>query len=106
MVAIRVNNLRAKVPENDYSWLVRSNKNRPDKELKVRFPLLPSSVTLTNREREVLELLVEGLTNRAISERLSVSLETVKSHVHHIVQKMHVKDRTQAAVIATRQQWL
>ncbi|HEY1352270.1 MAG TPA: hybrid sensor histidine kinase/response regulator transcription factor [Ktedonobacteraceae bacterium] len=74
--------------------------------LKARFPLTRSSAILTEREREVLHLLVDGLTNRAISERLSVSLETVKSHVHHIMQKMHVKDRTQAAVLATRQQWL
>ena len=74
--------------------------------LKARFPLTQSSAILTEREREVLRLMVDGLTNRAISERLSVSLETVKSHVHHIMQKMHVKDRTQAAVIATKQQWL
>jgi signal transduction histidine kinase/DNA-binding CsgD family transcriptional regulator len=74
--------------------------------LKARFPLTHCSAILTEREREVLHLLVDGLTNRAISERLSVSLETVKSHVHHIMQKMHVKDRTQAAVLATRQQWL
>lgn len=74
--------------------------------LKARFPLTHSSAILTEREREVLHLLVDGLTNRAISERLSVSLETVKSHVHHIMQKMHVRDRTQAAVLATRQQWL
>lgn len=74
--------------------------------LKARFPLTQSSAILTDREREVLRLMVEGLTNRAISERLSVSLETVKSHVHHIMQKMHVKDRTQAAVVATKQRWL
>ncbi len=74
--------------------------------LKARFPLTQASAMLTEREREVLSLLVDGLTNRAISERLSVSLETVKSHVHHIMQKMHVKDRTQAAVVATRQRWL
>lgn len=74
--------------------------------LKARFPLTQSSAILTEREREVLRLMVEGLTNRAISERLSVSLETVKSHVHHIMQKMHVKDRTQAAVVATKQRWL
>ena len=61
---------------------------------------------LTNREREVLRLMAEGLTNRAIAEKLSVSTETIKSHVHHIMQKMHVNDRTQAAVLAARQQWL
>jgi DNA-binding NarL/FixJ family response regulator len=50
--------------------------------------------------------MAEGLTNRAIAEKLSVSTETIKSHVHHIMQKMHVNDRTQAAVLAARQQWL
>lgn len=83
-----------------------SSKPGEGTTLKARFPLASSSALLTEREREVLRLLVEGLTNRAISEHLSVSLETVKSHVHHIMQKMHVKDRTQAAVVATRQQWL
>jgi len=74
--------------------------------LKARFPLGPSSTVLTEREREVLRLLVEGFTNRAIAEALSVSVETVKSHVHNVMQKMHVKDRTQAAVVATKQHWL
>ena len=74
--------------------------------LKARFPLSQSSAVLTEREREVLRLMVDGLTNRAISEQLSISLETVKSHVHHIMQKMQAKDRTQAAVIATKQRWL
>ena len=74
--------------------------------LKATFSLTMPAMILTQREREVLRLLVEGSTNRAIAEALSVSIETVKSHVHHIMQKMHAKDRTQAAVIATRQRWL
>lgn len=74
--------------------------------LKARFPLTTPAPMLTKREQEVLRLLVEGSTNRAIAKQLSVSVETVKSHVHHIMQKMHVKDRTQAAVVATRQHWL
>ena len=74
--------------------------------LKARFPLLPLAESLTNREREVLRLLVDGSTNRMIAVKLSVSIETVKSHVRHIMQKLHVKDRTQAAVMATKQQWI
>ena len=74
--------------------------------LKARFPLLPLAASLTNREREVLRLLVDGSTNRIIAVKLSVSIETVKSHVRHIMQKLHVKDRTQAAVMATKQQWI
>ena len=74
--------------------------------IKARFPLALSPLALTNREREVLRLLVDGATNRAIAGKLSVSIETVKSHVHHIMQKLQVKDRTQAAVLATRKQWV
>ncbi len=74
--------------------------------VRAHFPLANSIQLLTSREHEVLRLIVEGLTNRAVAEKLSISLETVKSHVHHIMQKMQVKDRTQAAVLATRQGWL
>ncbi len=74
--------------------------------LKASFPLPALSTALTQREREVLRLLVDGSTNRAIAEQLFVSVETVKSHMHHIMQKLGVKDRTQAAVLAARQQWI
>lgn len=71
-----------------------------------RFSLAQSPAMLTSREREVLRLLADGATNRAIAGTLSVSVETVKSHVHHIMQKLQVKDRTQAAVLAARKQWV
>lgn len=74
--------------------------------IKARFLLAHPPVALTNREREVLRLLVDGATNRVIASELSISVETVKSHVHHIVQKLHVRDRTQAAVLAARKQWV
>ena len=74
--------------------------------IKARFTLAHPPVALTDREREVLRLLVDGATNRAIAAQLSISIETVKSHVHHIVQKLQVKDRTQAAVLAARKQWV
>ncbi|HEU0002668.1 MAG TPA: LuxR C-terminal-related transcriptional regulator [Ktedonobacteraceae bacterium] len=74
--------------------------------IKARFPLAHPPVALTGREREVLRLLVNGATNRVIASELSISVETVKSHVHHIVQKLQVKDRTQAAVLAARKQWV
>lgn len=60
------------------------------------------SVEITEREHDVLTLLVEGLSNSQIAERLSVSAETVKSHVSHILEKLNVSDRTQAAVKALR----
>ncbi len=60
-------------------------------------------VPLTHREVDVLELVVEGLTNKEIAKQLDISYETVKEHVHHILQKVGVTDRTQAAVWAIRQ---
>jgi DNA-binding NarL/FixJ family response regulator len=56
--------------------------------------------TLTARERDVLQLIVQGKTNREIAAALVVSPGTVKQHVEHILSKMGVSDRTQAAVRA------
>lgn len=55
---------------------------------------------LTPRELEVLRLLAQGRTNREIAERLVISAGTVKVHVEHIIAKLGVSDRTQAAVRA------
>jgi DNA-binding NarL/FixJ family response regulator len=59
-------------------------------------------VYLTKREREVLKQIVFGLTNKEIAQALGISYETVKEHVQHILQKLAVTDRTQAAVWAVR----
>ena len=55
---------------------------------------------LSPREREVLQLLTQGQTNREIAQNLIVSVSTVKIHVEHILAKLGVSDRTQAAVRA------
>ena len=60
-------------------------------------------VPLTQRESEVLKFLANGLTNKEIAGALSISYETVKEHVQHILRKIGVTDRTQAAVWAVRQ---
>ncbi|MBP89375.1 MAG: DNA-binding response regulator [Planctomycetaceae bacterium] len=57
---------------------------------------------LTRRERQVLTKLVDGLTNKQIAQELDISYETVKEHVQHILRKIAVTDRTQAAVWAVR----
>jgi DNA-binding NarL/FixJ family response regulator len=62
-----------------------------------------AEVALTKREREVLKQMAYGLTNREIAQSLEISYETVKEHVQHILQKIGVADRTQAAVWAVRQ---
>ena len=59
-------------------------------------------VPLTQRESEVLRQLAFGLTNKEIGQQLGISYETVKEHVQHILRKIGVSDRTQAAVWAVR----
>jgi DNA-binding NarL/FixJ family response regulator len=59
-------------------------------------------VPLTQRESEVLRQLAYGLTNKEIALALHISYETVKEHVQHILRKIGVSDRTQAAVWAVR----
>jgi DNA-binding NarL/FixJ family response regulator len=58
---------------------------------------------LSEREREVLGLLVEGLPNKLIARRLQISEKTVKSHLTRIFRELNVTDRTQAALWAERQ---
>lgn len=63
-------------------------------------PAKPSPTALTPREREVLQLVAEGQTNREIAGVLAISPGTVKTHVERIIAKLGVSDRTQAAVHA------
>jgi len=59
-------------------------------------------IPLTIRENEVLQQLSNGLTNKEIAMALGISYETVKEHVQHLLRKIGVSDRTQAAVWAVR----
>ncbi len=59
-------------------------------------------VPLTQRESEVLRQMALGLTNKEIAQALHISYETVKEHVQHVLRKVGVTDRTQAAVWAVR----
>jgi two-component system, NarL family, response regulator LiaR len=58
---------------------------------------------LTDREMEVLKLIAKGQSNSAIAESLVISVNTVKGHVSNILSKLHLADRTQAAVYAWQQ---
>jgi NarL family two-component system response regulator LiaR len=65
--------------------------------------LPPASHPLTERELTVLKLVAQGLTNQEIAEQLVVSALTVRTHVRNILTKLHVANRTQAALYALRQ---
>ncbi len=58
--------------------------------------------TLTPREEEVLDLITRGLPNKRIARELAISEKTVKAHVSHVLEKLGVTDRTQAALHADR----
>ena len=58
---------------------------------------------LTPREREILQLLADGMSNADAAKRLFISQETVKSHVRHILAKLEADTRTQAVAIALRE---
>ncbi|MEX2317584.1 MAG: response regulator transcription factor [Pirellulales bacterium] len=64
--------------------------------------VVDTDVPLTKRESEVLKQLAFGLTNKEIAQALGISYETVKEHVQHVLKKLGVADRTQAAVWAVR----
>jgi DNA-binding NarL/FixJ family response regulator len=64
------------------------SKGRPRAEVAER---------LTPREREILDLVAEGLSNKQIARRLSIELSTAKNHVHHILEKLGVRHRGEAA---------
>ena len=58
---------------------------------------------LTEREREVLACIARGMSNAAIADRLIIGERTVKTHVSNILSKLHLQDRTQAALLALRE---
>ncbi|MGH3090920.1 MAG: response regulator transcription factor, partial [Gaiellaceae bacterium] len=70
--------------------------------------LMPALLTrereemLTQREREILQLLADGMSNADVAGRLFISQETVKSHVRHILAKLEADTRTHAVAIALR----
>lgn len=68
----------------------------------VQTPTIPDSLSLTERETEVLRLVSQGQSNKEIARYLQIVEDTVKVHVKHILAKLGVQSRTQAALFATR----
>ncbi|MBI3912241.1 MAG: response regulator transcription factor [Armatimonadetes bacterium] len=68
----------------------------------------PSGVPegLSKREMDVLACVVQGLSNKQIGRRLAIDETTVKTHLHRIFDKLGVRDRTQAAILAIQRGWL
>jgi NarL family two-component system response regulator LiaR len=72
-------------------------------ELQRPTDLPPTKEPLSGREMEILRLVARGLTNQEIAEELVISERTVRTHVSHILEKLHLANRTQAALYAHRE---
>lgn len=75
-------------------------------ELHQSLPELPRVVPLTESEMAVLRLVAQGVENQAIAEALNYSVHTVTNRLRTIFEKLHVANRTQAALYALRQGWV
>jgi DNA-binding NarL/FixJ family response regulator len=93
----------SKVAAGEHAW-TRDELRRVTGALATPRLSADVEVPLTQRESEVLRQLAYGLTNKEIAQALHISYETVKEHVQHILRKIGVSDRTQAAVWAVRKE--
>ncbi len=81
----------------------QSQKSSDSNNSEINYKAGKNTFGLTEREMEVLALIVDGLSNPEIAEKLFITRATAKAHVHSILQKLYVDDRTQAAVTAMRE---
>ena len=89
----------SQIKQSDFSKALLPGEEKKQNKLTSSIPIIP----LSDRELEVLKLIVDGKSNQEIGEKLFVTLATVKTHVRSILNKLSVDDRTQAAVKAMRE---
>ena len=77
--------------------------NKLMRELRRESDLPPTEDPLTERELEILKLVAQGLSNQEIAEELVISERTVRTHVSNILSKLHLANRTQAALYALKE---
>lgn len=82
---------------------IQKNSPAPAPSGEINYKAGKNAYGLTEREMEVLALIVEGLSNPQIAERLFITRATAKAHVHSILQKLYVDDRTKAAIMAMKE---
>lgn len=87
--------LPAYLTDSLFAQIVEQYLNGPEGEEKIR-----ESVQITQREKEVVDLIADGLTNKEIAQRLFISPFTIKSHVHNILEKLTLHSRLQIAKYA------
>ncbi len=85
------------------SNIQRNNQQVPAPSGEINYKAGKNIYGLTEREMEVLALIVEGLSNPQIADRLVITRATAKAHVHSILQKLYVDDRTKAAIMAMKE---
>jgi DNA-binding NarL/FixJ family response regulator len=87
------------VPTHSAAMPVQSDQ--PPQEPSIPIDLPPGFTELTSREREVLRLIVAGHSNKEIAEQLCVTEGTARNHISHILSRLNLRDRTQAAIVAS-----
>ena len=81
---------------------IRKNTESEGRKGEINYKLGKNLYGLTEREMEVLALIVDGLTNPQISEKLVITLATTKTHVHNILQKLYAESRSKAVATAMK----
>jgi DNA-binding NarL/FixJ family response regulator len=87
--------LPAYLTDSMFEQIIEQSLNVPGGEKKII-----ESVQMTQREKEVIELIADGLTNKEIAQKLYISPHTIKSHVHNILEKLTLHSRLQIAKYA------